>query len=328
MAHDEFDTPAGRLIERDRYGRPLIIPPAGGKPTAYTRCTTFVDTLDDKHNLTLWKQRMVAIGMSERPDLVLAVSATDRDDKRALNQIADKAMEAAKASVAATTGTALHALTERVDRGQPVGIIPEAHKADIDAYRRATAELQPLCVETFTVHDGYKVGGTPDRIVRFRNTAYVADIKTGSLDYGAGRIAMQLAMYAHAAVYDPATGERTGYPEPVDLDHAIVIHLPAGTGECRLYWADIGAGWDAVTLAADVRAWRKRRDLLTAWPEPSPPDEPADAQTRQLATIAAASTVDELRALYVEYVDAGADTDTINAACLERKAALERAQAA
>lgn len=322
MPEDEFDTPAGKLIDRDRWGRPLIKPVGGGKPVAYTRCTRFVDVLEDKFNLHQWDKRMVVIGMSERPDLVLSASATDRDDKQALNSIADRAKEVAKASAAATTGTALHSFTERVDRGQPVGIIPDAYKADVDAYRAATAELYPLCIETFTVHDGLKIGGTPDRVVRFRGRAYIADVKTGSVEYGAGKIAMQLAVYAHSLRYSPETGERAPYPEPVDTEQAIVIHLPAGTGECRLYWADIGAGWDAVQLARDVRGWRARKGLLTAWPEPSPPV--ASALTNALKAISSASTVDELRALYVMWVDAGVDKDTINAACLARKEQLER----
>jgi len=29
-------------IERDRYGRPLVVPPAGGKAIAYTRATTIL----------------------------------------------------------------------------------------------------------------------------------------------------------------------------------------------------------------------------------------------------------------------------------------------
>ncbi len=111
----QFDGPAA-TIPRDRWNRPLIVPPGGGKPTAYTRCTTFVDCLEDKYNLQRWQLRQCAIGLADRPDLLLSVSA-HRDDKHALNSITEKAMEAAQSSARSTMGTATHALGERVDRG-------------------------------------------------------------------------------------------------------------------------------------------------------------------------------------------------------------------
>ena len=33
-------------IERDRYGRPLVVPPKGGKAIAYTRATTISNSLE------------------------------------------------------------------------------------------------------------------------------------------------------------------------------------------------------------------------------------------------------------------------------------------
>lgn len=133
---DVFDAPA-KTVERDRYGRPLIVPVRGGKAKAYTRCTTFVDCLDDKFNLQQWQQRMVALGLASRPDLLLAVSA-HAEDKNHLNRITGEARDAAAASAAATTGTAIHALTEKIDRGEELPPIPEAYRADLEAYRRET----------------------------------------------------------------------------------------------------------------------------------------------------------------------------------------------
>ncbi len=57
-------------IERDRYGRPLVVPPAGGKAIAYTRATTIANSLDDASALTAWKMRMAAIGLTSRPDIL------------------------------------------------------------------------------------------------------------------------------------------------------------------------------------------------------------------------------------------------------------------
>lgn len=245
-------------IPRDRYGRPLVIPREGGKPIPYTRCTTYVGVLEDTFNLARWQQRMVALGLASRPDLLLAVSAHG-DDKTELNRICAEAQEAAAAHAAATTGTALHALTERLDRGMPVGVIPEAYQADLAAYEKETAELTPVEIEAFTVLDTLQIGGTPDRVVEFRGARYIADVKTGSIEYGMGKIAMQLAVYSRSSLYDHRTGERTSLQ--VDQNNAIVIHLPAGEGRCELHWVNIAAGWEAVKLATSVRAWRARSGL-------------------------------------------------------------------
>lgn len=324
---DLFDAPA-EPIPRDRWGRPLVVPPGGGKPTAYTRCTTFVDVLDDKYNLQQWQQRMVAIGLADRPDLLLAVSA-HRDDKRELNSITSKARDAAAAGAAATTGTALHALTERVDRGEELPAIPQAYRADLEAYREATVGLEPVAIEQFVVEDGHKIGGTRDRLVRHQGRLYVADVKTGSVDYGAMKIAMQLAVYARSTPYNHATGVRTPVGEDVDTDRALVIHLPAGQGRCELRWIDIARGWSAVETAAEVRRWRSVKD----WFEPfatatadGTTFDPVDAlATGWELTIAEATTVDEVRRLYAAAVADGVPGEAILPACLSRKDDLEGA---
>lgn len=297
-------------IDRDRYGRPLITPPDGGKPTAYTRCTTFVDCLEDKFNLQKWQQRMVATGLANRADLLLAVSAAG-DDKRKLDAICSDAREAAGASGAATTGTALHALTELIDRGQPLPALPETAKADLEAYAAATAHLTATHIEQFTVVDELKVGGTADRIVQVDGVSYIADIKTGSIEWGLGKIAMQLAVYAHGTGYSPS-GERFSLG-PIDQNVGIIIHLPAGQAKCELVPVDLAAGWEGVQLATQVRGWRSRKDFrlerpdLVAAPdaEAAAPAEPAlvlDPATTALENaIATATSRKKLEALWEEH---------------------------
>lgn len=256
-----LDIFAAPEIPRDRYGRPLVAPPEGGKPVPYTRVTTFVGCLEDTTNLDKWKQRMVALGLASRPDLVLAVAA-HRNDKTKLNKVVDEAREAAAASAAATTGTALHAFTEQLDRGEDIGVVPAAFQADLDAYVTTTAPLTPVHIEQFTVHDGLRVAGTPDRVVEYEGGLYIADVKTGSIQWGMAKIAMQLAVYANSLLYDIASGERDSLN--VDTRRALVTHLPAGTGRCELVWVDIAAGWQAVQVAAKVREHRAHK--AWSWP--------------------------------------------------------------
>lgn len=259
---DLFDAPA-QPIPRDRWDRPLVIPPDGGKPKPYARCTTFVSALESHHTLTLWEKRMVALGLSERADLLLAVAA-HRDDKRELNKICDQAKEAARASSAATTGTALHALTERVDRGQPLPALPESAADDLAAYTQATRNIEVVDIERFGVEDQLCVGGTWDRVFNIAGQYYIGDIKTGNIEAPAMKIAMQLAVYAHATPYDWTSGTRKPYDFTLNQERGVVVHLPAGTGTCQLHWIDIAAGWQAVQLAREVRQWRSKKD----WYEP------------------------------------------------------------
>src|SRR6266702_7807376 len=288
-------------ISRDRFGRPLVIPPGGGKPVPYTRATTFVDALEDKYNLQKWQQRMVILGLVDRPDLLLSAAA-HREDKTRLDKVAEDAIEAAKAHAAATVGTAIHALTQRIDAGLDIGPVPGEYQRDLDAYAAATTELKVLHSETFTVLDEFKVGGTPDRVVEYEDERYIADIKTGSIEYGSGKIAMQLAVYAHSRFYEIPTGQRTPLPE-VSTQRGIIIHLPAGTGTCALHWVNIDAGWAAVQLASQVRTWRARKDLTTPLNVAAAIENLTDAGLitegdKLLEWIAAAPTQNDLTALW------------------------------
>lgn len=248
-------------IERDRYGRPMIVPPGGGKKVPYRRCTTFVGVLEDTWNLSRWSQRNVAIGLADRPDLLLGVAA-HRDDKQKLNQLCEDAAEAAKAHAAATTGTALHALTEIVDRGLDMPVLPEQAQLDIAAYRAATANIEWLAIEQGIVVDELRVHGTPDRVGRLPDgRVVIADLKTGNVDFGMAKIAMQMAVYSRGVPYDHASGRRDTFTAPVDQAAGIVIHLPAGTGKCELLEVDLAAGWEGVQIARQVWDWRARKNL-------------------------------------------------------------------
>ena len=244
-------------VPRDeRFNRPLILPPEGGdKLVPYTRVTTFVGALEDNFNLGKWEKRMVAIGLADRPDLLLATSA-HRDDKDELDKIADKAKEAAKAGAAATTGTALHSLTEKVDRGEELPPLPAEYQADMAAYAAVSRRLRTQAIETFVVNDQYQAGGTFDRIFEVDGVRYIGDTKTGgNLEYGIVKIIMQLAMYANSHEYNPDGGARGALN--VSPQWGIVVHLPAGKGECKAYWVNLEWGWYGVQLAYSVRQIRK-----------------------------------------------------------------------
>lgn len=293
----------GKHVQRDRWGRPLITPPRGGKPVPYTRCTTYVDVLESTWNLMAWKQRMTAIGLAQRDDLRLQVLGAI-DDKTRLNKIVEEAANHAGASASATIGTELHAWSERLDRGETLPPLGDPWQGDIDAYHATTrnAGLDPVELETFVVNDALRIGGTFDRIYQIGNQKYIGDLKTGSLDWGAGKFAMQLAVYANSERYDVQTGQRT--PLDVNTGRAIIVHLPKGENKCTLYWIDIARGWQMVGLAQHVREYRQIP--AKEWLNPFTPTATAAEKTSEPTIpeyIQAAATISELADVYRAYQD-------------------------
>jgi len=305
-------------IPRDRWGRPMVLPPNGSQRVAYRRTTTFVGCLEEMNGLLKWKARQVAYGMGQRRDLVMAAAATDPADKKALGQIADKAEEAALSSAGATIGTAVHSLTERIDRGKPLGPVPHEAEADIDAYQKTTAAIQFTAIETFRVHDDWKVAGTADRIGTLHGRSMIMDIKTGSIDYP-HKMAMQLAMYARSTPYDIPTDTRGTDTTPIDLNTGIIIHLPAGQGRCDLYEIDIAKGWGACLLAHKVWAWRGTKGLT----ELIDPNETPSAPPTWESLIRDAENVDELRIIWKQAAQSRQLTPELRALCTERSQQLQ-----
>lgn len=262
----------GKGVTRDRWGRPLIIPPDGGKTIAYARATTFAGALDTKDGLIPWAQEMTARGLVERGDLLMAVSNAQGDTAR-IRKAAKDAAEHAGASAKANLGTQIHEATERLDRGETI-IVPSPYDTVVDAYREAIAlaGLDPVEQETFVVNDDLQVAGTFDRIYELDGKRYIGDLKTGKDTYGAGAWAIQLALYANSVRYEVGTGIRK--PLDVETDRAILVHAPAhpdspGFGTATVYWLDIKAGWESAALARLVRDWRKRKDWLTRFDTPA-----------------------------------------------------------
>jgi len=71
--------PARVEPSRDHYGRYLLPDPATGEERAWTRATTWARTLSDMTGLHKWECRMVARGITLRPDLyALAAAAPPR----------------------------------------------------------------------------------------------------------------------------------------------------------------------------------------------------------------------------------------------------------
>lgn len=269
-------------VKRDRYKRYVIPHPETGKEVAWTRATTVAGTLADRFGLEQWSKRNVVLGIGARRDLYAQAAAATPEDKQTLNQIVRDAEAAAAADAGANTGSALHRFTERLDAGEVVDP-PDPWDRDVAAYRQAMeahgVTVVPGWLERILLVPEIEVAGTADRLLSAGDWPLprIGDLKTAKdvLAYSMVEIALQLAIYSHATHwYDPLVGEVHPLELQVDQSVAVVMHLPIGQAICKLYTIDIAAGWDAVRLAVDVRAWRKRKDLaeLMVPVEPTAPD--------------------------------------------------------
>lgn len=290
----EFGRPQPRQAvdeqPRDRFGRPLIHVPSKDKLVAYTRATTFIDAIEDRSSLERWQKRMVLIGATRDPDGVrLAGNLDPANDKKQLNSLADRLVEAAGAHDKRNKGSHLHYLSECVDRGEPLPnvlkrpgrpsvLVTEQDRQDMAGYMLATMDLEMVQVEQLVVVDDMLVAGTPDRVSRYDGPgpgrspgapeyapdsisgSLIVDLKTGNKAYGALKRAMQLALYSRGQSYDWRTQERTPLPD-VNQDWGLIVHLLPGGGSTVVEWIDLRIGWQAVKVARQVRELRRVRSI-------------------------------------------------------------------
>jgi len=259
--------PAGDVC-RNWQGSPLIVQP-DGKVRAYARASSYGDPLDDKGNLIAWSQANAMRGLLL--DSTLHRDFLEADDgwstpeaKKATRAVIDRAAILGGSETKANTGTDLHRWSEALDRGESLADLPVEFGPDLDAYAYTTGEMKHLAIERFSVLDSIHVAGTPDRITEHEGDTYIFDLKTGKVDYP-HKMAVQLAIYSRSQFYlqdDDGTAIRTHLPL-VNLDWALILHLPAGSGTAKLYRINIAAGWEAINNEIPlVKTWRSRKDLL------------------------------------------------------------------
>jgi hypothetical protein len=190
--------------------------------------------------------------------------------KRSLDAIAERLLDLGGAHEKAQKGTDLHALMELADREGITAVgdlltegkITPADLVDVEAYLAAIekigAKILPEHIEQVVINDELKVGGRLDRVAMVRLPGEqrarrrVVDIKTGQIKPGI--LAQQLEMYSSSQGYDPDTHERTDLK--LDRTKALVVHVPAGTGEAHVYVVDLTIGRKGNRLAGEVRAFR------------------------------------------------------------------------
>jgi hypothetical protein len=255
-------------FNRDRYGRPLI--DVDGKPTPYTRISSYGQILEDQTGLNRWKLRMVVAGVAQRPDLVALASAHAHDDRK-LDSLAQQLLDAGGASKAANTGTAIHEVLAQVDQGSlSLDAVPDSFMQHAVAWQQCIAdfglEVIPELVEIPLVNDRYEAAGSSDNFL-MRTTdglLVVVDKKTGkSISSKPLAYMVQLALYATSMEYKIETGERIALP-PVDLNIGYIAHLPANSDTCTMYEVNLRQALDLADLAQKIKQAQKSNIKVSA----------------------------------------------------------------
>ena len=250
----------------------------GVREKTYKRVTSYIDVLEDKSFVQAWSERMVLIGIAEDTGFLRGVLDYDpetKDGKDALNRRAQAAKDLGGANRKSDKGTHLHDLSEAVDRHEalPEGL-SEDDIADMDAYSAGTHPFFKIVhMEELVVNEQLGVAGTPDRVSQWcgegdliapdgeiilPDELIITDLKTGRVDFGALKMAMQLSIYSKSKLNVKGSHVRLDMPN-VNQKWGIIMHLAAGSGVLNLYWADLTLGWEAVGVAEDVHAMRKRQ---------------------------------------------------------------------
>jgi hypothetical protein len=277
-------------------GAPLVSDPHNPEKTLrYRRPSSYAKPLDDDAALVEWRIWKSMIGVARSKALAAKVNACKEDDRKEKQALRDEATDKGAANEAADMGTALHAMTARIEDQKDTSFDPpEQYIPDLMAYQMMLSQygLTSEYIEVHMVNDAYRAAGTADRIYKTMwelatpdgklwppGTLFLGDLKTGQkLDFSLPGFCVQCAIYADGVFYDVHTERRVETPE-INKYWCLIVHLPVGQGKCELLWISVELGLRGALLAYDVKewqnAWKAGRDGHDASVVPAPAAAPA-----------------------------------------------------
>lgn len=239
----------------------------------WSTASSYGKRIEDGTRLELWGKRMVLKGAAQDPSCLHDVIAHQDDDK-ALNDIAARCMSIAGANDASRKGSTRHRIFELSDLGKLHVSTPEVDRyVELweGALSAAGVEILPEYVERVVVCPELGVCGMFDRVARYNGRLVVVDLKTGKGKVAfAHAMAVQLAIYAHAAWLAAGEGVRTGdvttwaefEPMPqVDQEVGLIIAMPVDSDEAEVHEIDLERGWRAALLAQQARQWTATKNI-------------------------------------------------------------------
>lgn len=269
---NEFETPEHPDFQRAN-GAPMVLD-KDGKRIRLSRPSNYAKPLDDESALTNWRIDTACIGVAGDKALQARYVACKRDDRETLHKLREESIKAGRGSEGADIGTALHAMSERWERGDQTFNPPEPFASKLVAYTNELARIGVVSemFEFHTVNLDYGSAGTADRLFKLTRdlvapngdllptgTLVIGDLKTNKrLDYSLASYAVQMALYAQGELYDVITDQYRPTP-PIHQRWGVLVWLPSEDPEprCEALWVDLEAGNYGAWLAQEVKQWRK-----------------------------------------------------------------------
>lgn len=274
-----FGGEADDIQKVDRYKRYLLnVDGLGDK--AYTRSTTLAKSLEDTYHLEQWKTRTVARGVALRPDLIARAAVAPVSDKATWEEIIKTATESASLGVVSSNmGSAFHQFHERVGvlSDEEYAAVPSDLRVTYERYRAELARLgiEEIATELTVANTKIGTAGKVDGFARLSDgRVVVVDRKSGRVVEYPHSTACQMAVYSHAdrvqmpSEAGPQWMDTSEAFPGLDTETGLVIDVTIGdekTAAVHVYEVDLSAGWYGALLAAKVRRWRNRKDLLTPY---------------------------------------------------------------
>lgn len=188
------------------------------KQDKYVSVTTAISDGLPKPGLNRWFQKNIAHKAVREVDLIASLPPDDAVDYLMKPE--------GGMNAAAILGTSVHALAERISKGETVENFSIEQKPFVDAFLEFMIAYQPTFIETeatvFSRTYGY--AGTMDTVVEIGGNRYVMDYKTGKSVWP--EAALQISAYRYAEFIGRPNGEEDEMPT---CDGGLVLHLrPSG----------------------------------------------------------------------------------------------------
>jgi hypothetical protein len=240
-------------IQRINYGRGHGYKIDGTKADGVT--TLIGDGLP-KPALTRWAAKAVAEHVADNLEAVWGMREMGRDGIVA----ALKEAPWASARAAAAKGTHVHALAEKLVRGEEVDL-PDEIAGHVEGYAKFLDQwkVEPLLVEGVVANRKWRYAGTCDGVFRIAGKVAMADIKTSASGIWP-EAAYQIAAYRYAEVFLDGKTEKPMDAFGIECGYAIWVRadgtdlIPVECGE-RVFK-------DFLHIAYVARAAKTNKELV------------------------------------------------------------------
>lgn len=179
--------------------------------------TTLIKDGVPKPALVSWAAKSVAEHVAD--NLPAVIGMRDMGREQIVNAL--KGVPWSNARAAAAKGTEVHALAEKLIRGEEVDV-PDHLTGHVEGYVKFLDQyrVEPILVEAVVGNRRWSYCGSLDMVALIGGTVCIADIKTSASGVY-GETALQLAAYRHAEVYLDGRDEKPMADLEIERGYAI-----------------------------------------------------------------------------------------------------------